>query len=209
VFVEEAAWVERALARLELPAGARVLDVGSSTREFRTEVQPHIDRHVFAPLRARGVRPVHLDAKDADGVDVVLDLSDPALDPAAALGERFDVVLCMNMLEHVVDRERTADRVLALVAPGGHLLVTVPRSYRRHLDPIDTMYRPSPRERARLFRGRRPGVELVLAETVPIARSEYYRYHRSRNPLWARRETLRRRVPPLRWKQACILLRCP
>ena len=72
--VETAAWTRAALAEIELPPGGRALDVGSSTLHYRTVEQPHIEEQVMAPLRARGVEIVHLDAKPAPGVDVVCDL---------------------------------------------------------------------------------------------------------------------------------------
>ena len=65
--VETAAWTRAALAGIDLPAGSRTLDIGSSTLHFRTVEQPHIEREVLAPLRARGARIVHLDAKPAPG----------------------------------------------------------------------------------------------------------------------------------------------
>src|SRR5436190_23440563 len=107
VFLEEALWIESALAEREITGGTTVLDIGSSTEDFRTQVQPHIEQHVFAPPRRRGATIVHVDAKEGKGVDVVCDVTDADVDLVAQLGSPFDVVLCCNMLEHVVDRERT------------------------------------------------------------------------------------------------------
>ena len=72
---KRAAWTRAALAETRaLSAGSRALDIGSSTLHYRTVEQPHIEEQVLAPLRARGVDIVHLDAKEAPGVDVVCDL---------------------------------------------------------------------------------------------------------------------------------------
>lgn len=55
--------------------------------------------------------------------------------PQAAFSERdlfdlepmtFDVVVCMEVLEHLVDPEEALARLLAMVAPGGALVLTVP-----------------------------------------------------------------------------------
>lgn len=209
MFTEEARWIGRTLSALQLAPGAAVLDIGSSTLRFRTRVQPHIDACVFAPLRERGLAVVHLDAKDDEGVDVVCDITDPAVDPAAALGRTFDVVLCTNLLEHVADRERTARVVLGLAGPGGYLVVTVPRRYRRHLDPIDTMYRPRPDDLAAVFTSLDPRLAVLRCETVRIDAAAYYKWQPSRIRLWGHRERVRHALPPLRWAQACVLLQLP
>jgi SAM-dependent methyltransferase len=39
---------------------------------------------------------------------------------------RYDVVMCMEVLEHVVDVEPIIERLWTLVAPGGRLMVSVP-----------------------------------------------------------------------------------
>ena len=206
MFEEEARWLERALAAVDLAPGAAVLDIGSSTREFRTVTQPYIDAHVFAPLRGRDVDVVHLDAKPEDGVDVVCDVTDPAADVEAALGRTFDVVLCCNLLEHVTDREATVARVTSLVASGGTLIVTVPGRYRYHEDPIDTMYRPSPEELARLVAGGHPDFVVEEAGTVRIRdrsrynlRSRYLRERFVEAAFWL--------LPSHNWRQSCVRLR--
>lgn len=43
---------------------------------------------------------------------------------AAALPERFDLVVCSEVLEHCADRERALDHLRAMTA--GHLILTVP-----------------------------------------------------------------------------------
>jgi SAM-dependent methyltransferase len=182
-----------------------VLDVGSSTAEFRTRVQPHIHDEIFAPLEARGVSVVHLDAKDGDGVDVTYDLTDPAIDARAALGRWFDAVLCCNLLEHVVDRAVVARAVSTLVAPGGWLIVTVPRRYRRHHDPIDTMYRPMPNELSDLFAGVAP-FATVRAGIVRVDRRRYYRPFPGASRARRVADAGRWLVPALRWRQSCVVL---
>ena len=64
---------------------------------------------------------------------------------------RYAALLCCNVLEHVRDPGEFARRCAMLVRPGGVIVVTVPRSYPHHADPIDTLYRPTPEEAAALF----------------------------------------------------------
>jgi SAM-dependent methyltransferase len=204
VFIEEAQWIERTLAARGIGAGTSVLDIGSSTLEFRTEEQPYIDHHVIAPLRERGAEVVHLDAKQGNGIDVVCDLADPQLDLLGAVGRTFDVVTCCNLLEHVTDRPATVRQVASVVSPGGTLLVTVPGRYRYHEDPIDTMFRPWPEEIVTLVQGVDPGLRVVTAESVQIRNLRYYnlrsRYYRERVI-----EFLFWLLPRYRWRQSCVL----
>lgn len=158
----EARWLRDRLA--ELPAGelSPLLNLGSSDLLFRTQVQPWIDREVFAPLRERGVAVVHSDIKPLPGVDVVADaLADEGMSRLREVGAR--TVLCCNMLEHVVDRAALAGRLSALVPAGGTLVVTVPASYPYHADPIDTYYRPEPEDMSRELFGE---LDVVRAEAV-------------------------------------------
>lgn len=158
---EEAAWIGRALSHPHRAAIGTVINVGSSTGYFRTVTQPHIDREIFAPLEASGATVVHCDMKQADGVDMVGDLTDPAF-RARLEGMAADVVLANNLFEHVRDRQTLARCLAGLPAPGGRLVVSVPYRYPYHADPIDTLYRPTPQQIAELF----PGFAIEAEEIV-------------------------------------------
>lgn len=158
---EEAAWIGERLSSLPREQISPMLELGAATQHFRTVFQPHIDREIHAPLRERGVVVVHADAKSGDGVDIHGDVTDPKI-RARLRGVGARCVLCCNMFEHVRDRAGLAAICDEALAPGGVLVVTAPRSYPYHLDPIDTYFRPSPEEIAALF----PGYELVASEAV-------------------------------------------
>lgn len=142
-----------------------LLNLGSSTLEFREVAKPHIERELFAPLRRAGVAVCHCDLKAAEGVDLVGDVLDPRL--LRELKARgFKCVLLANLLEHVRDREAVAAACEDIVGPGGLILATVPRSYPYHADPRDSYYRPSPAELADAFRRSRPVlVEELVGQT--------------------------------------------
>jgi len=128
------------------------LNLGASTRHFRTVMQPHVHHEVIGPLEARGVRVLHSDIKEDAAVDIVGDIfDDRTLEALAAVGARS--VLCCNMFEHVENRAAMARRIDAVLQPGGFVMVSVPHSYPLHFDPIDTYFRPTPREIAGLFEG--------------------------------------------------------
>ena len=151
MFEAEATWLEGRLRQWTPDELSPLLNVGSSTRSFRESAQPWTERNLFEPLRRRGVKLIHLDAKDGDGIDIKADiLSDADLPRIRAFHPK--AILCCNILEHVREPERLAGRCMEIVGPGGLIFVTVPRSYPHHRDPIDTMYRPAPDDLAQLFR---------------------------------------------------------
>lgn len=138
------------IRRLSLPRGAVCLNIGSSTERFRTHSQPHIDRFVFAPLRSAGVRVLHCDLKADPGVDLVGDILDPGFQRKLR-GLGAQLLICSNLLEHLADPRAFADACASLVAPNGYALFTVPSSYPYHPDPIDTLFRPTPKQLANMF----------------------------------------------------------
>ncbi len=168
---EEAQWIEGALTRFVLGAGAppanRVaLNLGSGDIESQRRSKPWVHERTIAPLERAGFRILHSDLVAGPGVDRPGDLLDPAFQAElAALAP--EVVFACNLFEHLPrDLLRRIPRVLAqVVAPGGYLVVTVPRSYPYHADPIDTLYRPTPGEIASLF----PEFELVSGAEVASA----------------------------------------
>jgi len=156
VHIRESLWIRERLAGIGDRELFPVLDVGSSTLDYRTRVQPFVDANVFAPLRARGGAVVHTDIKRAPGVDLVGDLLDPAFrEQLCALDIR--TALVNNILHHLPERSPVARAVAEIVPRGGHILVSGPYRYPRHYDPIETMYRPTPEAAASEF----PGTEIV------------------------------------------------
>jgi SAM-dependent methyltransferase len=151
MLIEEARWLQEKLRDLAPGEGTTLLDIGSSTEYFRRMDQPYIDYYIFRPLRQAGVKIVHVDSRSGEGVDLVADISDRASEATIAQIPPGDIVLCSNMLEHVLDRDLVARRLERLTKPGGSLIVTVPHVYHYHEDPIDTMFRPTNHELEALF----------------------------------------------------------
>ena len=184
MFAAEAEWLERLLRQWAPEQLSPLLNVGSSTREFREVTQPWTDKELFRPLRQRGIELVHLDSRDGDGIDIRADvLSDADLPRIRA--KRPKAILCCNILEHVREPEKLARRCMEIVGPGGLIFVTVPNSYPHHRDPIDTMFRPAPNELADLFRP----ATMLKGEVVDVGES--YRDQVRRRPWLLFRHVLR------------------
>jgi len=146
---------------LNLAEGAVCLNIGSSTHDFRTRSQPHIDQYLIAPLVQAGIRVVHCDMKEAEGVDEVGDVLDPQFRDSLKRYEA-DLLICSNLLEHLTDPKAFAEACGELVRAGGYGLFTVPLSYPYHPDPIDTLLRLRPSELAALM----PDWNVVKAEQI-------------------------------------------
>jgi len=78
MFDIESRWVGDRLAAYPAPLISPLLNVGSSTSEFREAAQPWTVRNIFTPLAARGVEIVHLDARAGAGIDIRADLMNAA-----------------------------------------------------------------------------------------------------------------------------------
>lgn len=204
MFIDESVWIREKLSGLDLPPGAEILNIGSSDESFRS-TQPHIEENVFAPIRKLGCRIVNLDIRLARPGDYSADITEKGL--PIRIGRRFQLVVCTSLLEHVKDREAAFDNIAALVESGGYILLTAPSRYPRHLDPIDTMYRPSPEEMALEIQKRRDA-EVVASETLDIKHPHHY-FYLSRFPFWGYRKFIfwRRWFDWSRWKMSCTLLR--
>lgn len=188
MFVAETQWLARALAERRAEEISPLLNLGSSTRAFREKEQPWTEKLLFAPLRARGVNIVHLDAREGEGIDLRADiLADADLPRIRGTGAR--AILCCNILEHVRDPVKLAARCAEIAGPGGLIFVTVPFSYPRHRDPIDTMYRPGPEELRRLFLG----ADMLNGEIIDTGES--YRGQVKRRPWILLRHLLRLPFP--------------
>lgn len=168
MLISEAAWLGRAIRALPHNAFP-LLNLGSSTEDFRTRTHPWVDAGIFAPLRTMGREVVHVDLKDAPGVDLVCDFTAP--EGRAKIADlNAGSILCSNLLEHLPQTpEESAKQILELTTPGMFLVVTVPKEYPPHADPIDNGYRPTPTDLAALFPG-----EVRAAEEVFCRRMAFY-----------------------------------
>jgi SAM-dependent methyltransferase len=100
-----------------------------------------------------------IDLRAGPDVDIVCDVTDAWEVVDATLGRRrFDVVVCMNVLEHVYHPHAALDNVVRLVRPGGLAVVVTPLVWDLHDWPHDYL-----RLNPDFFRefARRGGVRIV------------------------------------------------
>ncbi|HAA28482.1 MAG TPA: methyltransferase type 11 [Cyanobacteria bacterium UBA8553] len=147
---EEAIWLANVIYSLEPDRVFPLLNIGSSTQDFREKEQPWIDENLFFPARKLGYSVIHLDMKNDVGVDIVGDLCDSSF--LEKLSEmNIKSVLCSNLLEHVLNREKICRNISSIIPSGGYIFITVPYKFPYHCDPIDTMFRPNIDELSKFF----------------------------------------------------------
>lgn len=161
MLINESKWIKNSLDAYFTQGDFPLLNIGSSTKEFREVVQPHIDQNVFAPLRQKDLKVMHADIKMDSGVDLEGDINEPEFqNKLKALGVKS--ILCSNVLEHLQNPERICKSMLDLVQEGNLLLITVPYSFPYHKDPIDTLFRPNVATLHAMY----PGTEIICSAIV-------------------------------------------
>jgi SAM-dependent methyltransferase len=183
---------------LRLAPGSVCLNIGSSTKAFREEMQPHVAARFVRPLEQDGIRFVHCDMKQAEGVDEVGDILDP--DFRGRL-QRYgaSLLVCSNLLEHLTEPRKFASACGELVKDGGFGLFSVPHSYPYHPDPIDTMLRLTPAELAAML------PDWTVVRSAELTAGNYWRDLHDSGEGWSRllRQIARVALPfyrPSQWR---------
>ena len=159
----EALWFGKILATKKIAELSPMLNLGSSTTQYRTDTCPHIDKFLFAPLTERGVRVIHSDLKVNEGVDFVGNvLEESTRKELSTFWIRS--ILCNNLFEHVQDIESLCAALTEICPIGGLLFLSVPYKYPYHPDPIDNGFRPSLEDLQALLLPH--GFQLVVGEIV-------------------------------------------
>jgi hypothetical protein len=142
VLYKESKYIYKLLNNLELTSNDTILNLGSSTAYFRTTIQPYINNEIFSKLENNNINIIHSDIKDEKGVELVGDIFDNNFQ-IEVINLKPKVIICSNLLEHVLKRENFIKELLKIIPVNSFLIVTVPYKFPYHPDPIDTMYRPS------------------------------------------------------------------
>ena len=147
--IEESLWISNQIDKYEddfFP----LLNLGSSTKSFRENVQPWINEIIFNPLQYKNKIVVHSDIKKDEGVDVAGDVLDEEF--AKQLKHRnFKCIICSNVLEHIKNVDIFCEAIESIALSGTYIIITVPFLYPYHKDPIDTKFRPNINDILKLF----------------------------------------------------------
>ncbi len=160
--IEEAIWINTVIKKRSYQIN-KLLNIGSSTLEFRTVLQPHIDKYIFKFLKNNGAEAFHLDLKKDSGVDIQCDILDE--DQVSNISkDNYDSLICSNLLEHVDDIPKTCNNLTNFIGKKGLIILTVPYVYPKHNDPIDNLLRPTPKELSNFF----PNCKIIEEKILDI-----------------------------------------
>ncbi len=157
---EESLWFKNIIRKYVQP-NSLVLNIGSSTKEFIETDQPYIKQNLFNELALKNCQIKNVDIKQAEGVDLVGDVTDTAfIETLKQLNP--SIIICSNLLEHLENRKTFCDALIKIMNKETMLIVSVPYLFPYHEDPIDTMYRPDLDELQKAF----PQLKLIEGEIV-------------------------------------------
>ena len=104
--------------------GSRVLEIGAGIGNITSFLIPR-DRYLASDINDHYLHYLNNYAGGKPYLDVArVDLEDPAT--FAALGEQFDTVVCLNVLEHVRDPLAALKNLHSILEPGGRAVIYVP-----------------------------------------------------------------------------------
>ena len=123
-------WLEKTL--LEVPAGSRILDAGAGELQYK-RLCDHL-KYVSQDFGeydgsgdGEGLQPGNWDQSK---VDIISDITNIPVEDAS-----FDVVMCVEVLEHLPDPVAGMRELLRILRPGGKMLITAPFCALTHLAP--------------------------------------------------------------------------
>jgi SAM-dependent methyltransferase len=105
------------LDRIPLPSGAQILDAGCGSGRTLEELAP------FGTVRGLELDPSAAAVARARGQGEVLE---GRLEQLPWEAETFDLITCLDVIEHTPDDRVTLRELRRVTRPGGYLLVTVP-----------------------------------------------------------------------------------
>lgn len=105
------------LGLLTIPAGAVLLDAGCGSGRTLDQLSP------FGSVAGVDLSPVAVEAARSRGYD---DVHVAPVEQLPFEDAAFDVVTCLDVIEHTDDDRVSLAELLRVTRPGGHLVVTVP-----------------------------------------------------------------------------------
>jgi len=125
------------------------INIGSSTADFVDISQPYIRCNVLNPL-SENFLIKNIDIKEQDGVDLVADFT--KLNGQELIKKlEGNLYLISNLLEHIPDYMIGIESIKSMLNTGDLLILSGPKSFPYHPDPIDNMFRPSIKELRQYF----------------------------------------------------------
>jgi len=164
VLLKESVWIKKEIASLldEVQSeDLTVLNLGSSSMEFAVGQQPYIWKNVFLPLQTRA-RVINIDIRPEPGIDLVLDFMNPQ-DQQILKEIPANIIIVSNLLEHLTSARAGISALAELASPETYVILSGPRIFPFHADPIDNGFRPSKRQLREMLSN---SFKIIKIETV-------------------------------------------
>jgi SAM-dependent methyltransferase len=89
-------------------------------------------------VTSRGLEYLGIDIREGPDVDLVCDITASRDEVMRTLpGTSYDLVLCLNVLEHLFEPLRALDNMVAVLRPSGYLVIVTPAVWDLHDWPSD------------------------------------------------------------------------
>jgi hypothetical protein len=172
MLVNEAKWINQAINKYLKDVFGTVINLGSSSMDFIEYNQPYIESLVIEPL-ARRFTLINVDIKNDKNVNLVADF---LTEQGQIVIKEFNakVILVSNLLEHIPNPLAGINSLKQLVESDSYLILTGPRSFPYHADPIDNMFRPNLAEVQSLFEKDFEIIELSLVRNGTVFTSNFF-----------------------------------
>lgn len=147
MLVEESTWIGEKIKIVVEQQAFPILNIGSSTKEYRTVRQSFIQKNIFDLVPEESKNIVHLDMKAAEGVDIVGNLYDKNF-----LQElkkyKFKTIMINNLLMYLgkKQREELSTIIDQILEKDGYLIVTNSLTFPPAHDPVESYYRAAPQK---------------------------------------------------------------
>lgn len=169
---KEAKWINTVINNNLLGVDGAVINLGSSSLDFMNYNQPYIKDLVLEPLLKR-FQVTNVDIKSDPNVQLVANFLTEA-GQTLIRGKCAKVFLVSNLLEHIPNAIEGIEKIKTLMEPKTYLILTGPRSFPYHPDPIDNMFRPSISEIRGYFEKDFEVVKLDLIRNGTVFTSSFF-----------------------------------
>lgn len=123
-------WVEKTLQ--SLTEGTRLLDVGAGECQYKKFCGHlnYVSQDVSEYDGQGDTTGLQTKQWDTSQIDIVCDIAEFPDDKGP-----FDAILCTEVIEHVTNPVEAVEKMMSLLKPGGHLILTAPFTSLTHFAP--------------------------------------------------------------------------
>jgi len=172
MLVNEAKWINNIITSRLNNLNGTAVNLGSSSLEFIKYNQPYIENLVIKPI-SKYFKLVNVDIKIDSNIQLKADfLTDSGQETIKQLHAK--VFLVSNLLEHIPNALDGINQLKKLVESNSYIILTGPRSFPYHPDPIDNMFRPKLTEIYALFEKDFEIIELDIVKNGTVFSSSLF-----------------------------------